>query len=152
MLLISHGSVLCGADRILEEHAARLGSSVYPIVEIGFLNYSAPSFEAAVARCHEHGATQIVIVPYFLVAGKFVTADLPIRIGAARKQFPELQFTVADALLDAPELATAVLEMADRAVLLPQAIRAARVPGSECQLRPDCPLFNSMACPRSSAR
>ena len=151
LLLFSHGSVLCGADRILEEHASRLRGAGYASVEYGFLNYSAPSFEDAVARCHAKGARRIVVVPYFLVAGRFVTDDLPPRIAAAREAFPEVEIVAAEALLDDALLADAVVEMAAGAVGIEEAAGRLRVPLDQCELRTGCPLYNTADCPRGIA-
>jgi sirohydrochlorin cobaltochelatase len=147
LLLFSHGSVMCGADRLLRVHADRLRGPEYPIVECGFLNYSEPSFEEAVERCRTAGARRIVVLPYFLVAGKFVTDDLPPRIEAARMLHPELQFEVASALLDEPLLAQAIIESADRSEHV-IARSGADLPNAEdCELRPRCPLYQTHICP-----
>ena len=81
LILFSHGSVLCGAGQNLFELARFMQArGDAPIVEVGFLNYSEPPFADAFRRCVERGATQITVVPYFLVAGKFVKDDLPKQI------------------------------------------------------------------------
>ena len=40
----------------------------------------------------------IVVLPFFLVPGYFVTKSLPEHIAAAQADFPDLEFTVADAI------------------------------------------------------
>jgi sirohydrochlorin cobaltochelatase len=149
LILFSHGSVLCGADRIVEQHAARLRSSEWCAVEVGFLNYSTPAFEQAVARCVEAGAQQIVVVPYFLVAGRFVTQDLPPRIESARNAHPDVRIMVADAILDAELMRQIVLQAAQAAVPLGERAQLS-VTEEQCELRTDCPLYGTAACPRSS--
>jgi sirohydrochlorin ferrochelatase len=142
--------VLCGADRIVERHAANLRGPEWCAVEVGFLNYSAPSFEVAVERCVDAGAKQIVVVPYFLVNGRFVTQDLPPRIASARTAFPQVEVTVADAILDAELMCEIVLQSAAAAVPL-QAARVVNVREGDCQLRADCPLYHTPACPKGTA-
>ena len=83
IILFSHGSVLCGAGQNLLELARYMrerGNA--PTVEPGYLNYSEPRFEETFRQCVAQGATRITIVPYFLVAGKFVKDDLPQQIAA----------------------------------------------------------------------
>lgn len=151
LILFSHGSLLCGAGETLRRHAERLAAREpgrYRAVEIGYLNYSDPPFETAVERCRAAGARRLVVAPYFLVAGKFVLTDLPRRIDENRRRFPELEFALADAILGAPAMADAILEMA----------AAARPPSrwrddlnaapDYCQARPACPLYESPACPK----
>ena len=67
-------------------------------VGVGYLNYSQPTFAEAVAECAAQGATRIVVLPFFLVPGYFVTKSLPEQLEAARADYPELEFVVADAL------------------------------------------------------
>src|ERR687885_2787841 len=113
IILFSHGSLLCGAGetlRELAEHMRARGDA--PIVEVGYLNYSEPTFEAAFERCVAAGARRITVAPYFLVAGKFVKVDLPRKIEAARARHPEVEVRVADAMRFHPGLADAILACA----------------------------------------
>jgi sirohydrochlorin ferrochelatase len=116
ILLFSHGSLLCGAGRALDEHAARLRErfSGSP-VEIGYLNYSEPTFEQGVERLVELGATTIAIVPYFLVPGYFVTNSLPDKLTPINARFPNIEFVVAEALGADEHLADALIESANHA-------------------------------------
>ena len=61
------------------------------IVEVGYLNYSAPTFEDAFEKCVTRGADEITVMPYFLIAGKFVQVDLPPKIEAMRARFPQVR-------------------------------------------------------------
>lgn len=149
LLLFSHGSVLCGTDRLLDEHAARLGNVEFCAVVTGFLNYSRPAFEESVQACIAAGARRIVIVPYFLVSGRFVTYDLPARIEAVRTSHPQIELIIAEPLLDEPLLAQAVLNSADHACEIQEARSHCAVPHDDCELRPECPLFRTSDCPRN---
>src|SRR5437763_16236689 len=98
LILFSHGSVLCGAGQALEDHAARLRDrGGFDIVEIGYMNYSRPTFEASVERCAAVGATRSVVVPYFLVPRKFATNDLSAHVQRAMDLHSALAFAVAPA-------------------------------------------------------
>ena len=113
IILFSHGSVVGGIERNLEDIAARMRSrGDAAIVEVGFLNYTEPSFSRAIERCIEQGATRILIAPYFLISGKFVVHDLPRAIDTARAQHPALQFVVADVIGFHPALAAAIVASA----------------------------------------
>ena len=98
-----------GIERNLLDRAARMrerGDAA--LVEVGFLNYTEPSFPLAVRRCVEQGATRILVAPYFLVAGKFVIEDLPRVIESARAEHPSIEFVVADVIGFHPALAEAI--------------------------------------------
>src|SRR5215470_7288973 len=113
LILFSHGSLLCGAGNTLYEHARRLEErGEFDIVEVGFLNYSKPEFSVAVEKCVAGEAELIVVLPYFLVPGKFVSKDLPQKIEEARAIYPEVDFIVAEPIGFDDRLADAILELA----------------------------------------
>jgi sirohydrochlorin cobaltochelatase len=153
LLLFSHGSVLCGSEKTLEDLTARLrAQNAAPIVEFGFLNYSEPLFAEAFARCVKQGATQITVVPYFLVAGKFVVVDLPREIDKQRELFPDVEVKVADAMCFHESLADAIVSCAARAQP-PAAWRDILQLASErCRASEACPLFDTLRCPASNLK
>jgi sirohydrochlorin ferrochelatase len=148
IILFSHGSVLCGAGQNLFELARSMQArGDAPIVEVGFLNYSEPPFMDAFRRCVEQGATSITVVPYFLVAGKFVKDDLPKQIERAQAAFPHVQVHVADAMRFHPLLADAIVACAERAQP-PQFWRDTKAQVAQfCRANPRCPLYGSEDCP-----
>ncbi len=150
LVLFSHGSLLCGSGEALDAHAERLRAR-FPLVEVGYLNYSEPTFAQAVARCEAAGASHIVVLPFFLVPGYFVSHSLPEQLKAAQAEFPSLSFAVADALGYDTRLADALIESASYP-LGPQAWRDdLQAAARGCRARPDCPLFGTPACPRAPA-
>lgn len=151
IILFSHGSVLCGAGENLREIAERLRASGNEnrIVEIGYLNYSEPHFEDAFARCVEQGATRITVVPYFLVAGKFVKVDLPREIERVRQKYPNVEVQVADAMKDHLALGDALLDCARRAKPPGEWRNLWNNASQFCRANPQCPLWNTPRCPAS---
>ena len=147
IVLFSHGSVLCGAERnLLELSAFMRARGDAPIVEPAFLNYLQPDLNATIERCLSLGATEVVITPYFLIAGKFVVEDLPDAIARAQTVYPSLTITIAQVIGSHPAMADAVIG----------AISTARPPsawedriveaGSQCRENPRCPLYGSEVC------
>lgn len=147
IILFSHGSLLCGAGETLTALADRMRArGDAAIVEVGYLNYSEPTFESAFERCIAAGATRIVIAPYFLVAGKFVRADLPRKIAAARRQYPEIDVRVAEAMRFHPLLADALLACSDRAAPVDQWRGRLQVVKEFCRAQASCPIYGSALC------
>ncbi|MEA2489066.1 MAG: sirohydrochlorin cobaltochelatase [Acidobacteriota bacterium] len=147
ILLFSHGSVLCGAERNLLALAARMRArGDAAIVEVGFLNYTEPLFATAVSRCVAQGATRIVIAPYFLVSGKFVVQELPAVIDAARAEHPGVTFVVGDVIGFHPALAEAILSSAASARPTAAWREELRIAGESCRENPKCPLHGSAVC------
>ena len=152
LILFSHGSLLCGAGEALDAHAARLRAlGRWPLVEVGYMNYSEPTFAESVAKCEAAGATQITVLPFFLVPGYFVTKSLPEHLAQAQADYPGLTFTVADALGYDARLADAVIDAA-QTPLGPGAWRDDLTAAARgCRARPDCPLYATPNCPRVPA-
>ena len=150
LILFSHGSVLCGAGAALEEHADRLRQrGEFAQVEIGYMNYSTPTFADAVARCHGAGHRKALVVPYFLVPGYFVTNSLPQHLARARESFPDIEFTVASAIGFDDTLADALIDSA-RDPLPAHAWREDLAAASNsCRANPECPLYGAPGCPRA---
>lgn len=152
LILFSHGSLLCGAGEALEAHAERLRArGDFDQVEIGYLNYSQPPFLETVARLVETGASRIVVAPYFLVAGYFVTSSLPKILNEARAVHPDVEFVVADALRHDTGLADALLDAACYARPAPQWRDPLARSAAACRPRPECPLYGTPACPKVSS-
>lgn len=147
IVLFSHGSVLCGAERNLHALATRMRDrGDASIVEVAFLNYTAPDLGTAVVRCVAQGATAIVIAPYFLIAGKFVLEDLPAAIEKVKCAHPQVTFTTAGVIGFHHALAEAVL--ASASVARPPADWESAIGDNRawCREQPQCPLYGSDAC------
>lgn len=151
ILLFSHGSVLCGAGENLKALAREMQSrGDADIVEVGFLNYSAPPFSEAFATCIEKGATEIVVAPYFLVEGKFVKVDLPPKIEEMRAQFPDVQVQVAQAMRFHTTLADAILSCASRAQEPGKWRDILNTAPQFCRDSEECPLHGTPKCPATA--
>src|SRR5437588_10832463 len=95
LILFSHGSVLCGAGQMLLEHAERLRKGgEFAAVEVGFLNYTEPTFLDAVQALALRGITRAVVAPYFLVPGQFVAIDIPRAVSQAGDSHPTLELII----------------------------------------------------------
>lgn len=148
VILFSHGSLLCGAGEALKVQAERLRErGLAPVVEVGYLNYSEPSFADTVESVVRQGATRILVTPYFLIPGKFVKVDLPRAVAAAQATHPDVTFVVADAIGFDPRLADALIDSARQsfgpARWREDLARATR----HCRPNVNCPLYDTPLCP-----
>ena len=152
LILFSHGSLLCGAGEALDSHAARLrAGGRWALVEVGYMNYSEPTFTEAVARCRAAGATRIIVQPFFLVPGYFVTKSLPEHIARAQAEHPSLTFTVAKAIGFDDRLADVLIDAAQNPLGPDQWRDDLTAAARGCRARPDCPLYGTPNCPRAPA-
>ncbi|MGI4788592.1 MAG: sirohydrochlorin chelatase [Janthinobacterium lividum] len=152
LILFSHGSLLCGAGEALDVHAGRLRQTGdWPLVSVGYMNYSEPTFAEAVADVTAQGATRIVVLPFFLVPGYFVTKTLPQQLAAVKADYPDLEFVVAEAIGYDTGLADALIASAQEPLGPGQWRDDLTAAARGCRARSDCPLYATPNCPRVPA-
>jgi len=93
VLLIAHGSRRDAANQDLVRLAEMLRErSVFPIIEISYLELAEPTIPEGAARCVSGGAEEVLMLPYFLSAGVHVQNDLEQYRGEFSSQYPETEF------------------------------------------------------------
>lgn len=127
-MLVGHGSLRRASGASMIRIAARVRTAgVAPIVQAAFLNYSRPNVVEGLARCVAQGASDLVVVPYFLVSGWFVRQMLPQILEGGRAAHPGVAIRQSAPLGDHPALARLVQQRAIEAEYLhafPQLTRA----------------------------
>lgn len=109
LLVVGHGSLRLGAGAAMIRVAARLRErGGVPLVAAGFLNYSRPTLAETLRRLAAHGATELKVLPYFLVPGYFTLVALPRALAEPGAAFPTLRLAQAAPLGAHPALATLV--------------------------------------------
>ncbi len=101
IVLVDHGSRLPESNQLVETVALALRERFFEeldIVEPAHMELAEPSIATAYARCVAQGATEIVVLPYFLGPGRHWTTDIPTLSAAAAAHFPETTFQVAPTL------------------------------------------------------
>jgi sirohydrochlorin ferrochelatase len=99
LLLIAHGSRRSEANAELLDVAKELRSrGRYPIVQASFLELAAPDIAAGGDACVRAGATEVILLPYFLSPGKHVVEDLAAARDCLRQKFPAVRFLLAEPL------------------------------------------------------
>lgn len=97
VIILGHGSRNGGADEAIKRTAAelkRVGDFVS--VEYAFLQYVQPALPETLETCIRQGASNIVIVPFFMQAGAHVTRHIPDLVEKAKKQHPGVNIAVTD--------------------------------------------------------
>lgn len=80
LLMVAHGSRRAASNDEIRRLAATLAPAVadrYRRVEAAFLELAEPSIGAAIDAAVAAGATEVVVLPYFLAAGQHVAEDIP---------------------------------------------------------------------------
>ncbi len=130
ILLVDHGSRRPEVNAALE-CVGRLvawaaGGEV--IVRTAHLELAPPTVAEGLAACVAAGATEVVVHPYLLGAGRHALVDLPRRVDEAGAEFPGLALRVTAPLGVHPDLAAIVLERCGVPV-----VRRATLPGFVCR-------------------
>ena len=114
VLLIAHGSRRPEANADLEFIASALRArGRYSIVCASYLELAEPNIEAGGANCVEAGATDVILLPYFLSPGVHVVEDLTAARDALATRFPNVRFVLAEPLGRHPLLVDVVEQRAD---------------------------------------
>ena len=99
MLLIAHGSRRKASNEEVRELARRvekMPQSPYARVIPAFLELAEPDIPTGIALCEETGAKDVIVVPYFLSAGRHVAEDIPREVEEAAKAHPNLRIRLAE--------------------------------------------------------
>ena len=114
LLLIAHGSRRQSANdeiRQLGGRIAALEGNDFDGVVTAFLEMAEPDIHQGVTRCVELGASQIVVVPYFLAGGNHVSKDIPAEIACARAGLPQqVEIEISQYLGASAAMASLVLD------------------------------------------
>jgi sirohydrochlorin ferrochelatase len=115
LLLVAHGSRREASNDEVRQVAKRLGGEVngaFDRVDCAFLELAEPSIPDGIRQSIQSGATQVVVLPYFLSAGRHVAEDIPDEVEIVRKERPDIDITVAPYLGAADGLTDILLQQA----------------------------------------
>ncbi len=93
LLLVSHGSRKEQSNeevRRLSEKLAEQAKEQFAFTQCAFLELAEPSIPQGLDLCVQAGATQIIVLPYFLAIGRHVSEDIPAEIEKKREQYSHI--------------------------------------------------------------
>ena len=115
LLLVAHGSRRDTSNdevRKLTERLRIRAADQFGQVECAFLELAQPSIPEGIRKCAMAGAGEVVVVPYFLSAGRHVLEDIPAEVATGRQQNPELDIRVTAHLGAAEGIVRLLAELA----------------------------------------
>lgn len=99
LLLIAHGSRRAEANADLHYLADELRArGRYPIVQVSYLELAEPTIAAGGELCVGRGATEVILLPYFLSAGVHARDDMAAARADLAARFPAVTFRLAEPL------------------------------------------------------
>ncbi len=113
LLLVAHGSRRATSNDEVRAVAERLAaaSDEYVLVRAAFLELAEPLIPDGIEQCIAEGADEVVVLPYFLSAGRHVVEDIPAE--AAKAEVGSARVRIAP-YLGSAELEEVLLSLAAR--------------------------------------
>lgn len=115
LLIVAHGSRRKQSNQEVIDLADQLnqhGQHDFDLVTAAFLELADTLIPDGIEHCARAGATEIVVVPYFLNSGKHVTQDIPDVITAIKVQYPTIRIDLTQHIGAAPIMADLIVQMA----------------------------------------
>ncbi|HIP94002.1 MAG TPA: cobalamin biosynthesis protein CbiX [Leucothrix sp.] len=97
LLIVAHGSRRMASNDEVREVARRFDRQEHGFdkVATAFLELDDPSIPQGLLNAIEQGATDIVVLPYFLSAGRHVSEDIPAEVISVQKHYPNVMIKIA---------------------------------------------------------
>lgn len=116
LIIVAHGSRKTESNDEIHQLAKRLQSesNTFTLVMASFLELAEPSIPDGIQYCIDLGATEILVLPYFLSAGRHVSEDVPALVHQKRLEHPDVSIKMATYLGAAEGLPNLVLETAKK--------------------------------------
>jgi sirohydrochlorin ferrochelatase len=115
LLIIAHGSRKLSSNHEVKLLAQSVSSqtSNFDLVEHAFLELTTPQVSDGMTTLIEKGATEVVILPYFLAAGFHVVDDLPVLLDSAQAKYPNVKFSLLKHLGAAELMPSWIIQQTD---------------------------------------
>lgn len=115
LILVAHGSRKGSSNeevKSLTEKLEALVGQKYALVTAAFLEFAEPSLEEGMLSCIEKGASEIIILPYFLASGNHVTRDIPEAVQKIQASYPQVKITLKEHIGSASGMVSLLSDMA----------------------------------------
>lgn len=116
LLIVAHGSRRKESNdevRQLTTKVAELDQE-FDEVKCAFLELAKPLIPDGIRQAISNGASEVVVLPYFLSAGRHVTKDIPNDVEIVQKEFPAIKITIAPYLGVSKEIPAILLAQANK--------------------------------------
>ena len=114
LIIVAHGSRKASSNeevKALGEKVRSLQDKHYAFVMTSFLEFAAPSLEESMLSCIDKGASEIVILPYFLASGNHVNRDIPEVVEKIEAAYPKVKIILKEHLGSSPGMVNLLIDM-----------------------------------------
>lgn len=115
LLIVAHGSRRETSNeevRQITRQVSEIAGDDFGLVVSGFLELVEPSIPDGIQHCIDAGAAEVVVLPYFLSAGRHVAEDIPAEIRLAQDRNPGIKISQAPYLGSADGVGKLLLGLA----------------------------------------
>jgi sirohydrochlorin ferrochelatase len=114
LLLVAHGSRRDASNDEVRDLTRQLrkADGRFQHVACAFLELAEPSIPDGLRAAIAAGAGEVVVLPYFLSAGRHVVTDIPAEVAVVQSEHPEVPIRVAPYLGAAEGVAQILLQQA----------------------------------------
>jgi len=118
LLLVAHGSRRKASNDEIRELTGRLRAAVdnFDHLACAFLELAEPSIPDGLRQAITKGADVVVVLPYFLSAGRHVVRDIPAEIELVQKEYPSVGIHLAPYLGAAEGVVGLLMEQASQVI------------------------------------
>ena len=98
LLVVAHGSRRAESNDEIRQLTAcleRQAEGAFGDVRCAFLELAEPSIPDGLRGAIRAGASEVVVVPYFLSAGRHVVSDIPAELETVRREYPDINIRLA---------------------------------------------------------
>jgi sirohydrochlorin ferrochelatase len=97
LLIVAHGSRREASNDEVRALAGIIRDRVtdYDSVEPAFLELAEPSIPDGIRAAIKNGSKKVIVLPYFLSAGRHVTEDIPADIKVVQDESPDVDIVLA---------------------------------------------------------
>lgn len=121
LLVVAHGSRRGESNdevRALTDRVRETAGDRFTDIECAFLELAPPTIPDGLTRLIERGAEHIIVLPYFLAAGRHVAEDIPAEVEQTRHAHPNIAIEIAPYLGTSDAMPRLLLDMlADRSAV-----------------------------------
>lgn len=112
LLVVAHGSRRAESNDEVRGLVNSLKNMQHDFVEIkaAFLELAEPSIPDGIRQLIRNGAKQVVVMPYFLSAGRHVAEDIPNDVKIVQLEHPDIAIKISPYLGQSEELKKILLK------------------------------------------
>jgi len=118
LLLVAHGSRRAASNDEIRALTERLRAAAdgFDDLDCAFLELAEPSIPDGLRQAISRGASVLVVLPYFLSAGRHVITDIPAEIALVQEEYPAVGIHLAPYLGAAEGVVGLLMEQASQVI------------------------------------